>query len=492
MYLNFRFSIKKIVFLLFGLCFFVSVSGQTTVSFKSSDVALESAFNWAKATALSYKGNPRDPVGAWYEAALPGRYSFCIRDVSHQCIGAEILGLGIENKNMLYKFVSHISKSKNWCSFWEINKWNKPTPVDYKNDRAFWYNLNANFDLIYACWRLYQWTGDKSYISNPVFVNFFKRSLNEYIKDWKLEADSLLTRPSMPNEPEHFNKSNNYYRSRGLPSYVENFPHLKMSSDLISAIYQGFASYSHILRKEGKPNESRYYAQKAEKYKSLLNSKWWNAASEQFYSFYTDEGNFDFGKGDGIFLLWFDAITSKAKRLATIHNITSSQLNVETTSYLPYLLCLNGYGEQARKYILYLSNPATPRRSYPEVSYSVIEGIVQGLMGIKTVARSQTICTFYRGKNKTTMKINNLPILNSKVNIEHFGHLKTTFQNNGTSILHWNAEFSGKHLILLVNGKKIKAKTGKDLNGNIFSFVKVTVHPKQKAVASVNYSEIKN
>jgi len=31
-------------------------------------------------------------VGYWYEAALPGREAFCMRDVSHQSIGAETLG----------------------------------------------------------------------------------------------------------------------------------------------------------------------------------------------------------------------------------------------------------------------------------------------------------------------------------------------------------------------------------------------------------------
>lgn len=43
-----------------------------------------------------------------YEAALPGREAFCIRDVSHQCLGAEILGQGKQNLNMLRKFVGNM------------------------------------------------------------------------------------------------------------------------------------------------------------------------------------------------------------------------------------------------------------------------------------------------------------------------------------------------------------------------------------------------
>src|SRR5258708_3043401 len=72
---------------LFTCCTFVLLSrGQ--VVFHSSDTALENAFAWAKAMALHYRAGPGDPVGPWYESALPPRDAFCIRDVSHQCIGA--------------------------------------------------------------------------------------------------------------------------------------------------------------------------------------------------------------------------------------------------------------------------------------------------------------------------------------------------------------------------------------------------------------------
>lgn len=42
---------------------------------------------------LSYAHDGTDSVGYWYEAALPQRETFCMRDVSHQSVGAQILGL---------------------------------------------------------------------------------------------------------------------------------------------------------------------------------------------------------------------------------------------------------------------------------------------------------------------------------------------------------------------------------------------------------------
>src|SRR5580698_1283888 len=76
-----------------------AVSSQ--LRFESSDHQLEQAFNWAKLQALAYAHGGEDAVGPWYEAALPGRSSFCMRDVAHQTVGAAALGLDAANLNML-------------------------------------------------------------------------------------------------------------------------------------------------------------------------------------------------------------------------------------------------------------------------------------------------------------------------------------------------------------------------------------------------------
>ena len=59
--------------------------------FTSSDKKLEETYKWAQQMALSYAHDRNDSVGAWYEAALPQREAFCMRDVSHQTVGAQIL-----------------------------------------------------------------------------------------------------------------------------------------------------------------------------------------------------------------------------------------------------------------------------------------------------------------------------------------------------------------------------------------------------------------
>ena len=63
------------------------------ISIESSIDGLPQRFEWARNTALSYVSSGEDSVGLWYEAALPGRDAFCMRDVSHQALGAHFLGL---------------------------------------------------------------------------------------------------------------------------------------------------------------------------------------------------------------------------------------------------------------------------------------------------------------------------------------------------------------------------------------------------------------
>src|SRR5690242_10389687 len=120
---------------------------QSPLELRSSDTRLVQAFDWARKEALSYVFDG-DPVGPWYEAALPGRRAFCMRDVSHQAAGAQALGLAGYTHNMLRRFAENISASKDWCSYWEINYLNKAAPVDFINDQKFWYNLPANFDVL--------------------------------------------------------------------------------------------------------------------------------------------------------------------------------------------------------------------------------------------------------------------------------------------------------------------------------------------------------
>ena len=192
--------IRRITFFLAAVCLAAAGWAQPAAAGKtesklvltSSDARLVEGFNWAKKQAMAYVFDG-DPVGPWYEAALPGREAFCMRDTAHQAAGAHVLGLARYNLNMLRRFAENVSESKDWCSYWEIDRYNRSAPVDYKNDAEFWYNLPANFDILNACYRMYVWTGDMTYINDPVFLNFYDRTVYEYVDRWDLSLDRIMS-----------------------------------------------------------------------------------------------------------------------------------------------------------------------------------------------------------------------------------------------------------------------------------------------------------
>lgn len=197
---NIKFAIRFIIILFFTL--FSPLSAQVSkygkVTFQSSDADLNKIFEWAKKQALAYAFE-NDPVGLWYEAALPGREAFCMRDVSHQSMGAHTLGLEAYTKNMLREFAKNISESKDWCSFWEINRYALPPRVDYYNEDEFWYNLPANFDVLDCCYRMYTWTGDRDYLEDPIFLNFYEKTVYDYVEKWDLSLDKIMKRERIMN-----------------------------------------------------------------------------------------------------------------------------------------------------------------------------------------------------------------------------------------------------------------------------------------------------
>jgi len=467
---------KKTIALLISCWMFAGLYAQEGIQFTSSDTSLQTAFSRAKEMAIRYKGKPDDPVGPWYESALPPRSAFCMRDVAHQSIGGEILGLSKENKNMFTLFAKNISASKDWCSYWEMNRLGKPAPEDYRNDKEFWYNLNANFDVLTACWKLYLWTGDEEYIKGKLFENFHNKSVTDYITSWVLAPDSLLNRPAHPNAPVPFNDKDAFHRCRGLPSYSEGVPNIKMGVDLIAAIYSGLLSYSSILQASGQHKKAELYAQKAKAYQQHIDTDWWDNTASLYHTYYSN--NNQFGKDEGeTFLLWFDALKDSTRKQKTIQHLLSKEWGIENLSYFPLIMYQNGYADKAYDYLLHLTNPATERKEYPEVSFGVIKGFVEGLMGVDADARFNRVITLYRGSKETSSTVNNVPLLKTFISVTHKSSKQSSLTNTGKKAVTWRAKFLGDYTSIYINNKPAKVRKEKDWLGNIVSFTDAMVEP---------------
>lgn len=452
-------------------------NGSKDLSFESSDKSLEHTFKWAVEMALSYAHDGSDPVGHWYEAALPNRNAFCMRDASHQSIGAEMLGLSVHNHNMMYKFASNISSSKDWCSYWEIDKDNKPCPADYSNDDEFWYNLNANFDVMFACWRLYEWTGDERYINDSIFNNFYSLSAKEYIDSWQLNPEQILTRTRQVNaRPD----AKRFRSSRGIPSYVETFSGLQSSSDLVAAIYGGLDAYAKILSVKGEKAKSKEIAARAEEYRQHIENAWWSDEINAYHTFWTVDKKF--ADGEGLtHVLWFNAAQNPERIKGTVEKMLAfKEWNIENISHFPLLWYRYNYANEAYDILKNISS--AHRCEYPEVSYGMIEGIVSGTMGINASASRKRITTLPKVIGKTLTQINNLPVMGGTITLCHIGSNKSELINNTSGDITWEAAFDGDKNNITVNGKNVKALKRTDIMGNTVSYVEVKLSKGERAL----------
>ena len=440
-------------------------SGIAKVSFTSSDPELKRAWEWAKKTALSYV-REGDAVGPWYEAALPGRDAFCMRDVSHQSTGAAVLGLDEYTKNMLFRFAENISESKDWCSYWEINKDNLPAPVDYKNDKDFWYNLPANFDVIDACFRMYLWSGDTSYVRDTVFLNFYEKSLTDYVGRWDLGADRIMSRKRIMNLPEGATSENHhYYDNRGIPGYFEGAGGMmQMGIDLLAAQYTAYKWYHYRLIAPAQ-GESQWLRE-ANKIDSIIRSILWDPELSAFKSILYEDGSFDYSvssqKQDfSHYLLHYNALIQDDQKMinSILDNYSNNKdgLIIEIASHMPDIFFRYGRPDDGIYMLRHLTDSNTYRREYPENPFAVVGTFITGLMGINADATENYISSFSGFENpEDWARVNDLPVLGKQITLLHQGRHTSILINQSEDTIYWQPYLQGVQDYWYINNEKTR------------------------------------
>jgi hypothetical protein len=464
-------------------------SSQGAIEFESSDRKLADGFRWAKAQALAYvRDSP--VVGAWYEASLPGRNAFCMRDVSHMSTGAQFLGLGPNTRNMLHQFAQHISASKKWCTWWEITGEGKPAPADYKSDENFWYCLPANFDVLDACHRQWLWSRDNAYLDD-VFLNYYRRTVTDYVKQWDHNNDGLL---------EHLPGDGHM----GIGTYDEDLTDdVLVGADLIAAQYAAYGGYAAFQLGRNERAMANEFAGKAQDLKSLYNTKWWDASRNCYFAALSEDGRFhadlkaSTGGTDIQFPLYFGLTDSGSKTQASLEQLEqrlrleSATLGgivggVEGRTYLPDIFYKYGLSAAAYAVLVALMNPALKRREYPEVSYSVIGNLGTGLMGIRPTLRAGEIETYPQLTAATEWAaLRHVPVGQNVISVKHTHAGTTTFSNDSGPEIVWRASLPGDSKMLLVDGSRVPAETATRAGGIVESFHALHVRSGETRVVSV-------
>ncbi|NUU59834.1 hypothetical protein [Paenibacillus agri] len=444
------------------------------VTFQSSDKDLNEGFVWAKRQALEYAHFGEDAVGLWYEAALPEREAFCIRDVMHHSTGAAVLGLRYHTKNMIMRFAENIAESRDWCTYWEITKDNVPAPVDYENDADFWYNLPANFDIIHTSWRQYEWTGDDCYLNDSQLQKFFELTLNEYTKTWDKDGDGIL---------EYYPE----YGRRGLATFNEAGLHPLLGGDMIGSQVAGYRSFAQLARLRGLAEVAQQYDNKADELEQRYEKDWWNEGKDRFYGAMLQDRSFvKVYHAEGNFLpLYYGSIGNREKLNKALEDVKINRVaNVEGKTYLPDIFYRYGENEEAFKELKELVDPSLDRRDYPEVSYCVVGSVAAGLMGIAGDGAS-VISTLPRlAQSLEWAELGDVPILDRTITVKHKGNTESAVTLQAGKPFVWKAAFPGHVDTLYYNGKGVAAKQETTVGGEQVSYITVDIAEGETHVVS--------
>jgi hypothetical protein len=413
------------------------------VELESSDANLTQAFSQAKQRAMQcvYGG---DPIGQWY-ASDPISRVFCMRDVSHESLGAAVLGLERHTENMLRRFAASAAAGRKWCGFWTITKDGFPSPDTYRDNTDFGYCLPANFDLVRACYQQLRWTGNRAYL-DAVFSSFYDHSVTSYVDAWcDQHADQRAG----------WMKANAAVR-RVHASYNQRPPQFVTSADLVGAQYAAYLAYAGIQDLKGEPGSlsrrmAAEYRANAAALRTRFDSEWWNAGENRFNSGIFPDGSLssEYVDQSNVYALWFGLPAAGPKIEASLDQMERNRPHYDSTySYFPEVFARYGRNDRAYRGILEIAGQSS---NYPrgETAFAALGAITSGLMGVDPDVPNRIIETLPRLTSEVAwVRLSRLPVGPNEIAIEHRGAAGTVFTNQNGPPLQWRPCFTS-------NGKRV-------------------------------------
>ena len=122
------------------------------------------------------------------------------------------------------------------------------------------------------------------YITDPVLLGFYDRTVTDYVARWGLGLDAVMKRPRIMNRKAVADPDAKFAESRGIPGYNEGSDDFVAGLDLLATEYAGFKAYARIQEARGDFATARMWLAKAAEVKAFVNRTWWDEKTGAFFT----------------------------------------------------------------------------------------------------------------------------------------------------------------------------------------------------------------
>lgn len=470
-------------------------SPTSTMTLNSPNTTLNNGFTWAKNRALGMTFYPGNPMlghdNEWWRLSddthttlVPGywgaycsREGFYNRDISHQSDGGHLLGLDNETFNMMKLFAgsSTLSGQNHW-PLWALSSYGKMYYVDGTGFRE----LPSPFDIMQKCYKQYLWTGNSNWINDPTLNAYYNTTTGQFLTDHNVvwnDSNPSSEQPVVQKKLDSSEFSATYWEDSN-DGFVR-------AGDSVGCEYQALLAYAGILKAKGDTNGEALWQNRAQRLKAYFESQWYDSSTGRYIRGFTSNGTSksDWGHENSLFipLEGLGDYGSRTDAYLTYIDANDDNLGIEATTYLPEMYYK--YNRTSSGWY-WLNKILTDKNAYPEVSFTAINNIVEGMMGVQPDAPNNKVATISRLTSDVPwVEVDHIKVGGNDLKIRHDGLTSTTMKNNSGGTITWEAQFYGTPSTIYVNGVAQTPKT-KSLFGKNVSFVTVTASSGAQMTAS--------
>ena len=486
--------------------------GNKVVRMTSDNETLQEGFNWAAnktqqfvmtgqsgpiTAPSSYNHGYEDTSNVAYIpsywAGYYNRTAFYARDFAHQAIGAQIVGLDLENISMFKAYAATCTETGGWWTQWALN-FDGLTPyvADWWSETNFLHELPAQFELVEKAYQQYLWTGDMEYITSDVLWDMYTHIMVDFVEAHDSNGNGVAEAIDIEGITSSVLMCS-YNERSGRP--------LLEAGDALGAQYQATLAYAAMLAIRGETEASEEWYAKAENLKTYFNEEWSvKEGDEDGYYVHSLGKNGvqynDFSKETSWFMPMKELLADGERTQEYLDFILESvgdgigdtaysPANIEAYTYLPDVFFAYNRADDAWKYMQYiLSVKDEPHEivaqgtngDYPEVSFTFVSSAIVGMMGVDPNAGDNYVATAAcLPSDVNYAKAEFIQVGDHELTLEHDGLTKSAMTNIAAEALTWEAGFYGEYPYISVDGEMMEAEQ-KTVNGSVISYVAVPVN----------------